>query len=33
VRKEDSDRGNGCSASAKANAVIDGSQPEDSTPQ
>lgn len=33
VRQEDVDRGDGCSANAKAKASIDGSQPEDSTAQ
>jgi len=31
VRRDDVDRGDGCSANAKAKAVIDGSQPGDST--
>jgi hypothetical protein len=33
VRRDDVDRGDGCSANAKAKAAIDGSQPEDSTAQ
>ena len=33
VRQEDADRGDGCSANAKAKAAIDGSEPEDSTAQ
>src|SRR5262249_42858862 len=33
IRQEDADRGDNCSASAKAKAAIGGSQPDDSAPQ
>src|SRR5262245_24153586 len=33
IRQEDTDRGDGCSANAKAKAAIGGPQPDESTPQ